>query len=99
MVPGPSITAIGRVAPEPMIIDGEIFQPTPRSRAALAPVPEMARPPPPLAPSRFSGLMGRVVTLRSRAIFRASIGMVATYRLSGLSLSRPPLDKLRVPLA
>ena len=39
IVPGPSIVAIEKLAPESMLTDGEIFHPTPRSRAALAPVP------------------------------------------------------------
>src|SRR6202167_3195708 len=38
---------------------GEIFQPGPRCAAAAAPVPSVARPPPPLAPSKFSGLIDR----------------------------------------
>ena len=59
-----------------MITDGEIFHPTPRSRAALAPVPWVARPPPPFVPSKFSGLIDLVVTSRSRAMSRASNGMV-----------------------
>ena len=34
IVPGPSIVAIGKVVPAPMITDGDSFQPSPRSRAA-----------------------------------------------------------------
>ena len=41
-------------------MQGEIFQPWPSSRPALAPSPSVAMPPFPLAPSKFSGLMERV---------------------------------------
>src|SRR5436190_10190592 len=46
---------------------GETFQPCPRSRAASAPVPSVAMPPPPLAPSKFSGLIERVRAPEMRA--------------------------------
>jgi hypothetical protein len=53
------------LAPAGRSMLGEIFQPAPRSRAQSAPVPSVARPPPPTAPSRFSGEMDRVWSLRS----------------------------------
>src|SRR5829696_9657155 len=71
-MPEPSMSAIGNVVPGAMITEGDTFQPTPRSRAAPAPVPRVALPPPPLAPPKFSALIDRVVTLRNRAILRLS---------------------------
>jgi hypothetical protein len=47
---------------------GLIFHPGPRSRAQSAPVPSVARAPPPTEPSKFSGLMERVCTERSAEI-------------------------------
>ena len=38
---------------------GDIFQPGPRSRAALAPSPSVARAPPAFSPVMFSALMDR----------------------------------------
>src|SRR5215212_10189133 len=74
-MPEPSMPAIGNVVPGAMITEGETFQPTPRSRAASAPVPRVALPPRPLAPSKFSALIDRVVTLRNLAMLRPSSGM------------------------
>jgi hypothetical protein len=55
-----------------------------------------------LLPSKFSGLMDRVMTLRIRAMWRASNGMVARYRQQGgihrqcgLSLSKTALRMQR----
>src|SRR5215217_7128520 len=45
---------------------GEIFHPCPSSRAATAPVPSVAMPPAPFAPSKFSGLIERVTAVESR---------------------------------
>jgi hypothetical protein len=56
MTPGPARSASTAVAPEAISMLGEIFQPGPRSRAAAAPVPCVAAPPPPFAPFGFSGL-------------------------------------------
>src|SRR5215208_2740957 len=74
-MPEPSMSAIGNVVPGAMITEGDTFQPTPRSRAAPAPVPRVALPPPPLAPPKFSALIDRVLTLRNRAMLRPSSGM------------------------
>jgi hypothetical protein len=65
--PGPSISARSNVAPGAMSTLGETFHPGPRSRAHSAPVPSVARPPPPADPSKFSGLIDLVRTARSRA--------------------------------
>ncbi len=43
--PGPSMLAGAAVAPGAIVMLGEIFQPRPRSPAALAPVPSVARRP------------------------------------------------------
>src|SRR3954470_18788313 len=48
---------------------GDTFQPTPRSRAAKAPVPSVALPPPPFCPSKFSALIERVCAPDSRERF------------------------------
>src|SRR6187549_1418730 len=64
ILPGPSIDASSNVEAAGTTTLGETFQPRPRSRAARAPVPSVARPPPPGEPSKFSGLMERVRTLR-----------------------------------
>ena len=58
--PAPEIVARSNVSPGAMSTLGEIFQPVPRSRAHSAPVPSVARPPPPADPSKFSGLIDRV---------------------------------------
>src|SRR6266699_3371759 len=47
-------------------MEGEIFQPCPRSRAAFAPVPSDAIPPRPFSPVKFSALMERVFALERR---------------------------------
>jgi len=49
-----------------MYWDGEIFQPTPRSRASLLPVPSAAAPPLPFSPVKFSGEMERDRAFESR---------------------------------
>src|SRR3954451_10285917 len=64
ILPGPSMFARSKVSPALMSTLGEIFQPGPRSRALAAPVPVVARPPPPTDPSRFSGLIDLVCRLR-----------------------------------
>ena len=70
--------------------DGEIFQPGPRSRAAAAPVPVVARPPCPLAPLKFSGLIERVLAPDRRyQIGHACRQAVERARGAGLC-SRPP---------
>src|SRR5882724_9775880 len=58
-----------------MTTDGLIFQPCPRSRPGLAPVPSVAIPPLPFSPVKFSGLIEKVfafdslyILLRSPAI-------------------------------
>ena len=49
-----------------MRIEGDIFQPWPRPRAGLAPVPSVAMPPLPFSPVKFSGLIERVLAEDSR---------------------------------
>src|SRR5688572_2781977 len=66
ITPDPLIMASSRAAPASMLTDGEIFHPIPRSRAASAPVPAVARAPPARAPSGFSALIDRVSMSRSR---------------------------------
>src|ERR687886_282377 len=53
------ISASWRVSPGTITIDGESFQPRPRSRAARAPVPSVVIPPFPFSPVKFSGLIER----------------------------------------
>ncbi|WP_239063228.1 hypothetical protein [Streptomyces sp. SID13031] len=60
MQPGPAMSASVTVSPSAISIDGETFHPTPRSRAALAPVPSVRRPPCPGSPVGFSALMERL---------------------------------------
>src|SRR5690606_4075137 len=67
MTPAESMSARVKVSPAFTSTLGETFQPWPRSRAASAPVPSVARPPPPTEPSKFSGLMERVCTARRLA--------------------------------
>jgi hypothetical protein len=43
-----------------MMIDGDIFQPGPSSRAARAPVPSVDRQAWPFSPVKFSGLIERL---------------------------------------
>src|SRR3982750_1786005 len=69
MAPLPSISARVADAPGAILMLGETFHPCPRSRAASAPVPSVAMPPPPLAPLKFSGLIERVCALEIRARF------------------------------
>src|SRR5690348_9135527 len=65
IAPGPAISAIVKVCPALITTEGDTFQPLPRSRAALAPVPSVACPPAPLAPVKFSGLIDRVFAFDS----------------------------------
>jgi hypothetical protein len=44
-----------------MRIEGDTFQPWPRPRAQLAPVPSVAMPPFPFSPVKFSGEIDRVL--------------------------------------
>src|SRR4051812_13086170 len=67
ILPGPSISATTCVVPGATSTEGETFHPTPRSRAQAAPVPSVARAPPPRLPSGFSGLIERVWMPRRRA--------------------------------
>ena len=53
------MSASVKVSPGAISIEGETFQPTPRSRAQTAPVPSLARPPAPGAPVKFSGEIER----------------------------------------
>src|SRR5688572_21701325 len=64
ILPAPSMFARSKVSPALTSTLGEIFQPGPRSRAQEAPVPSVARPPPPGAPSKFSGEIERVCNPR-----------------------------------
>ena len=65
MAPEPSMSATVNVSPGAMRTEGEIFQPWPRSRAQLAPVPSVAVPALPFSPVKFSALMERVFALDS----------------------------------
>src|SRR5438128_2054462 len=67
MAPEPAISARVAVSPGAIRMLGESFQPRPRSRAASAPVPSVAMPPRPFAPSKFSGLIERDCALEMRA--------------------------------
>jgi hypothetical protein len=51
------------------VIQGEIFQPCPSSRAAMAETPSVDMPPWPLAPVKFSALIERVRAVETRARF------------------------------
>ncbi|HSS23499.1 MAG TPA: hypothetical protein VLL82_03645 [Mycobacterium sp.] len=79
MSAGPSMAASSNVMFPSMWTLGETFQPWPRCAAQVAPVPSVARAPPPLAPSKFSGLIDRDCARLSRARDRRSI------------IPRPPL--------
>src|SRR5699024_3765193 len=68
ILPAPAIRARSKVPWAGISTDGETFHPGPRSRAAEAPVPSVARAPPPGAPEKFSGLIERVTTGSSAAI-------------------------------
>jgi len=48
------------------LMQGEIFQPRPRSRAHSAPRPSVAMPALPFSPVKFSGLMERVTAFERR---------------------------------
>ena len=63
------ICASSHVSPAAISRDGDIFQPRPRFLAAVAPVPEVAMPPLPTSPVRFSGDMERDLALDSRERF------------------------------
>lgn len=58
--PEPEISARVNVWPGSIFTEGESFQPAPRSRAALAPVPAVAMPALPFSPVKLSGEMERV---------------------------------------
>ena len=73
---GPSMFASSNVVRPSISTLGEIFQPAPRSAAQAAPVPSMARPPPPFVPSKFSGLIERDWALLNRASERRSVTAV-----------------------
>ena len=60
ITPAPSISARSARSPAPITRLGDTFQPKPRSRAALAPVPSVARAPAPRAPVGFSAVMARL---------------------------------------
>src|SRR5438067_10526136 len=67
MTPGPCMSPSVKVWPGAIETDGETFQPRPRSRAACAPVPSVARAPAPGAPDKFSGLIDRDLAFERRA--------------------------------
>src|SRR6266568_8904854 len=73
MSAGPSMAASSNVVCPSISTLGEIFQPAPRCAAQAAPVPSIARAPPPLAPSKFSGLIDRDCTPVNRVRERRSI--------------------------
>ena len=57
MEPGPLISATVNVVFDLMRTLGLTFQPCPKSREALEPVPSVAMPPLPFSPVKFSGEM------------------------------------------
>lgn len=67
IAPEPAISASRAVAPGAILIDGDTFQPGPRSRAAYSPVPLVAIPPRPGWPVGFSALIERVCAPESCA--------------------------------
>ena len=66
IAPGPWMSAKVAVLCGAITMEGEIFQPWPRSRAAFAPVPSVAIPPRPFSPVKFSALIERVFALERR---------------------------------
>src|SRR5439155_1452949 len=79
-----------KVSPGLIWTHGETFQPGPRSRAAFAPMPSVARPPWPGAPEKFSGLIDRERASDSRvrsfmpfgqAIYLSACGWLGLVRL------------------
>ena len=72
LVNGAGVIQICWIAPDPLIsanvnvdlaligIEGETFQPCPKSRATCLPLPSVAIPAFPFSPVKFSGLMDRV---------------------------------------
>src|SRR5690606_33625012 len=90
MTPAESMSARVKVSPAFTSTLGETFQPCPRSRASRAPVPSVARPPPPGLPSKFSGLMERVVTGR-----RAARPAWAREEMAGRVTGHSLVDRLR----
>src|SRR5213076_2536722 len=64
--PGPWMSARVALLCGAITMEGEIFQPCPRSRAASVPVRSVAIPPRPFSPVKFSALMERVVALERR---------------------------------
>src|SRR5690348_8524216 len=66
MAPGPVISATVNVCPGMIFTDGDTFQPWPKSREAVLPVPSVAIPPLPFSPVGFSGLIERVFAFESR---------------------------------
>jgi len=70
---GPGMSASTEVPPAGTWMLGEIFQPRPRP-AAAAPVPSVARPPPPGAPVGFSALTDLLRACERRAMSRDRSG-------------------------
>src|SRR5690349_1949214 len=73
MAPEPVISASVTVEFAGTVMQGDIFQPCPRSRAARAPVPSVAIPALPFSPVKFSALMDRVFAPDSREILCSPI--------------------------
>src|SRR5215467_3985197 len=71
--PGPSMSAKVAALCGAITMEGEIFQPCPRSRAALAPVPSVAIPALPFSPVKFSALIERVLACDSREMLCSPI--------------------------
>src|SRR5580693_6450630 len=94
MSAGPSMAANSNVVCPPMSTLGEIFHPVPRCAAEAAPVPSTARAPPPLAPSKFSGLIDRDCALLKRASERRSITTAAPPHRCALHRRRRPQPPL-----
>jgi hypothetical protein len=83
--PGDAMEPSSKVWRPAISTEGETFQPIPSSRAQEAPVPSVARPPPPFDPAKFSGLIDQVCTLRSRA--RSKLDKTVSFCVRQVSMS------------
>ena len=66
IAPAPSMSPRRSVSPGATRFEGEIFQPRPRPRAWIAPVPSSAIPPLPFSPVGFSALIERDLAVDKR---------------------------------
>src|SRR5947209_271317 len=81
--------ASSNVSPGSMRTLGETFQLWPRSRAACAPVPSVARPPWPGSPEKFSGLIDRDRSADKRANAARSTADSVAGTLHLIDMPRP----------